>query len=74
MLKSTLYFSHAKQNARQLKKENTMQILIQSSFGTSYGWAWQIGKVDARGQTMVSVVSTDGGNPHSVVFFPRSIL
>lgn len=51
-----------------------MQILIQSSFGTSYGWAWQIGKVDARGQTMVSVVSTDGGNPHSVVFFPRSIL
>ena len=46
-----------------------MQVLIKSSFGTSYGWAWQIGQLDAKGATIRAYVGADGDGPHSIVFF-----
>ena len=46
-----------------------MQVVISSSFGTSYGWAWQIGMTDARGQIMQAYVSNSEDGPHSIVYF-----
>lgn len=46
-----------------------MQVLLNHSFGRTFGYSYEIGGFDAKGLVIQAYVSNDQDGPHSCVYF-----